>query len=858
MAHDFIFDPGVVYDDATGQRAVNSQGDLYDVAGGMIQPVYDLNGNLMTRLASNVDGYIARWRADISRGVVKFGNIWQPVISTQGQDGSTAVGQATAAAQSATDAKVAAQAAQTSATQAAGLVGAPADDAIAAAINGAGTLTHAALDARYALVAQALGWAVATNPTYAGGADPTGVADSSPALQAAFNAAKVVYVPAGSYRLNSTVVIPLGGTLRGAGVATPGSGLATVLRGKMGAAGGRVLDGRAGGCLIEGLAVVQDAAAFDGCVVDFTGASLTELRQVLLSAQPLADLIRLDQATYHESHKVNYTGGNFQVVGKATQASFSNTHLFVQCRWGDSHGAAFKNVGQAWTVVGGASEYRYDGSAGFVRHDPGVRGESFSVRGLWMGDITAPGPNVQIQWSGDNLHLDGNFFGWNDGTLLSVDENGCNGIVLDNNQYNAFANNNPTYAVDFGVTTGHSGFRFTAAKIYTPLTQVVRGALPAGSLVDVGTGLSVSNTGSTDPANLLTDDDAAQDSGSGSWNAFDVTKNTFSRVTSSALFGDTACGQSQTIVAGPQDVRWQTASVTGKTGTGFMAAVKAGYTYTVSQWVTALDNQRTGDLIVQWYNATGAVIGSSISSATGGTPGTVATYAKGTAAMVWGTFVAPATAAFAQVQVRAYGTVNGDRFRFGRTTVRVGTATSWHRTGNSLAIRGAAITQVGSNANAATAANSKGAAPVVVNGDPNSGTGGLVVGDGKGNIVGGIVPAGAGAGKVTAGVVVRPRAAQTLAAAGAVTIDASLGDAVVTLAANATSSTIATPAADQDLRVTWVQDATGGRTYVWPTNCRFAGAAPVDTTVNARTTVTFRYDATAANWYEVARSVAVI
>lgn len=705
--------------------------------------------------------------------------------------------------------------------------------------------------------------ATVTDAKFAGGAKGGG-ADDTAAIQAAIDSVAAnggtVYFPPGSYTITSTLVVPVGVTLRGAGLATPGSKLASLIRVAI-TGSTAAINARAGSNCIENLAILASQAAFTGVLIDYTTAAMTELHQVFLQATSAADLIHLDQATYHLSSKVNFAGGNVQVLGKATQASFSNSHLFLQCRFGDAAagtGCAIKNAGQAWQVVGGTSEYRADGSAGFYRHDAGVRGESLSIRGLWMGDITAPGPNVQIQWSGDNLTLDGNFFGWNDGTLLSVNENGCEGIVVNNNQLNAFANNNPTYAVDFGTTTGHAGLVFTANKVYTPLTQVVRGTLPANSLVDVGGGLSVSNTGSTDPANLLTDDDAAQDAGSGSWNAYDATKNAFSRITSGAPFGDTACSQSQTIVAGPQDVRWQTAGAVGKTGTGFMAAVKAGYTYTVSQWVTALDNQRTGDLIIQWFTAAGGFIGSSISSAAGGTPGTVAIFTKGAAAMVWGTFVAPATAAFAQVQVRVYATVNGDRFRFGRTTVRVGTSTAWHRTGNSLAIHGTAITQVGSSANAAAALDSKGAAPVVVNGDPGAGTGGLAVGDGKGNIVGGIVPAGAGVAKVTAGVVVRPRAALSLAAAGAVAIDASLGDAVVTLTANATSSSITNPTADQELRITWSQDATGGRTYAWPTNCRFAGAAPGDTTPNARTTVTLRYDATVSVWHEMSRAVAVV
>lgn len=100
---------------------------------------------------------------------------------------------------------------------------------------------------------------------------------------------------------------------------------------------------------------------------------------------------------------------------------------------------------------------------------------------------------------------------------------------------------------------------------------------------------------------------------------------------------------------------------------------------------------------------------------------------------------------------------------------------------------------------------------------------------------------------------------QTLASSGAVAMDAGQGNGQrVLLQANATSSTIANATDTQELVVTWIQDATGGRTYAWPTNCKFAGGlAPSDTTANMRTTVRFKYDSATSNWYETARAVAV-
>lgn len=102
---------------------------------------------------------------------------------------------------------------------------------------------------------------------------------------------------------------------------------------------------------------------------------------------------------------------------------------------------------------------------------------------------------------------------------------------------------------------------------------------------------------------------------------------------------------------------------------------------------------------------------------------------------------------------------------------------------------------------------------------------------------------------------------QTLSSNGTVSISAYTADIhVVNLQANCTTTALNTPATEtnysQVVTIEYVQDATGGRTYVWPTNCKFAGgSAPSDTTANKRSSVTFRYDGT--NWQEIGRAVAV-
>ncbi|MDY0944528.1 hypothetical protein SOM11_00820 [Frigoribacterium sp. CFBP9039] len=93
------------------------------------------------------------------------------------------------------------------------------------------------------------------------------------------------------------------------------------------------------------------------------------------------------------------------------------------------------------------------------------------------------------------------------------------------------------------------------------------------------------------------------------------------------------------------------------------------------------------------------------------------------------------------------------------------------------------------------------------------------------------------------------------------TFDTQLGNTfVVTMTGNVTSSAFGTSniAGAPSVTVAVAQDATGGRSFTWPSNCRFVGGtAPTDTTANTTTSVTFRYDLAAARWYETARAVAV-
>jgi hypothetical protein len=112
--------------------------------------------------------------------------------------------------------------------------------------------------------------------------------------------------------------------------------------------------------------------------------------------------------------------------------------------------------------------------------------------------------------------------------------------------------------------------------------------------------------------------------------------------------------------------------------------------------------------------------------------------------------------------------------------------------------------------------------------------------------------------------ILRKTSSTTLTASGALAITAYLADVhIVTLQGNATSTTISTPANStvwtQEIRFELVQDATGSRTWVAPTNVKWAGAAaPVlSTTAGRRDIFTLRYDPDITAWVEVGRSMNV-
>lgn len=102
---------GIVIDGTTSQPVANSTGVLRVVAGGALSPMYDLLGNPILSVPSNIFGVFSPFGMDIARGVLDFGGLALPVVSNEAQDALPVAVEARAAAQAAQAAALAAQAA---------------------------------------------------------------------------------------------------------------------------------------------------------------------------------------------------------------------------------------------------------------------------------------------------------------------------------------------------------------------------------------------------------------------------------------------------------------------------------------------------------------------------------------------------------------------------------------------------------------------------------------------------------------------------------------------------------------------------------------------------------------------------
>lgn len=154
---DYTYEPGLALDAVTLEPAANATGVLTETSGGAALATFTLQG-LSAGIATNKKGYYPGFKADVPVALLTFGDVALPVVSVEARDSgpeaAAAQAAAEAAATSASEAITAAEAAvtdaeaaKTAAQEAAALVGAPADTAVATLLGIETSATRQALEA---------------------------------------------------------------------------------------------------------------------------------------------------------------------------------------------------------------------------------------------------------------------------------------------------------------------------------------------------------------------------------------------------------------------------------------------------------------------------------------------------------------------------------------------------------------------------------------------------------------------------------------------------------------------------------------------------------------------------------------
>lgn len=121
MTADYTYDPGLVFNPETSSVIRNETGGQLYAQTTDVSPVtiYDLLGNVITELVTNELGLCLPFKAGIPMGYVKFGDLFQSVISYEAQVSGTQAAAAQAAAEAAEANAEAAAASAASAAEAA-------------------------------------------------------------------------------------------------------------------------------------------------------------------------------------------------------------------------------------------------------------------------------------------------------------------------------------------------------------------------------------------------------------------------------------------------------------------------------------------------------------------------------------------------------------------------------------------------------------------------------------------------------------------------------------------------------------------------------------------------------------------
>jgi hypothetical protein len=289
------------------------------------------------------------------------------------------------------------------------------------------------------------------------GAKGDGVTDDTAPILAAvasMGGTGTLYLPSGKYitsarlSFDSTQAFVVKGT---GGIS--GNGGASVIK-YTGESAPSIVSARSSiGFALEDIGVAYNNGAFKGPIVDFSALGTVgeaagrgeDTAQAsinrcyigsfghLKAAQQAVLLDNSNQIKVRDSFLGSSKVG---VLGRASLNTHAVNVSFNGVQFLENELAHIKNAGGGWSIIGSAFEGSTEYAPFVYTYDANVFSKGMAIIGNWMGDAGAGQKQVQIDWGGSGLVVEGNLIGGQKeagsiGVLLR--SNGAHGIIIRGN-----------------------------------------------------------------------------------------------------------------------------------------------------------------------------------------------------------------------------------------------------------------------------------------------------------------------------------------------------------------------------------------------------------------------------------------
>lgn len=281
----------------------------------------------------------------------------------------------------------------------------------------------------------------ATDSTY--GADPTGVADATAAINAAIAAGPGrVILPPGTYTVSGTLNAIDKLTLDGFGCNSSGAS-ATVIN-FTGTTGSLFNLQNRSTVKLRNLFIKYSSASYAGTLIDASNpagsdTAFIELRNCYIggttTSNGAAILVNLDKCINSKIVGCNFSYAVTAISGIGASGHYSNRIKIEDNYFANMSGPAIKNPGQAWAIQSNTFEVS---PANGIGHDAGITCNGVDISGNWFGDVTS-GSGNQIKLAGNGINIHGNYIG-NSVSSTSVNIDGTSyGVKISGNKFDAAA-----------------------------------------------------------------------------------------------------------------------------------------------------------------------------------------------------------------------------------------------------------------------------------------------------------------------------------------------------------------------------------------------------------------------------------